>query len=271
VITIALGVLNTGTYNVVMGIPAEFSSTSILSWFQWGLSSLVAPVVYIAAFGIATTVLIAAVKLLVRVSTTAKGCTSLVQRRVSDFASERGLDEPNLGLQAVIGAGTLVLAGFFVLFWECLAPVTVYINDAPPAALAVLNPANEARFDVYGLSLDLLVFLYCLASYSATAAARKRGQPLNRWTRMSAMVVPVLALMMWEMPYRIVYHNTATRVDLASERCYQLAVRAPSLLLHCPDMAPPRNRIVLESDPSVRPRGVVESVFTPLASSHPTR
>jgi serine/threonine-protein kinase len=267
----ALGLLNTATFNLVMGITSEFSSASALDWFQWGLSSLVAPAVYIAAAAIALTVLIAVAKLLTRISTTAQGLASHMRRAVGESVSDRGLDEPNLRLQVVIGAGTLALGALFLFFWECLAPVTLYVNDASPAALAILNPANEARFDVYGVALDLLLFLYCLASFSVMTAARRQGRPVHRWTKVSAFMVPALALMMWEMPYRLVYHSSMTRVDLGNTRCYELGRRSPNVLLHCPDITAPRNRIVLESDPSVRPRGVVESIFIPLVSSHPTR
>jgi hypothetical protein len=266
----ALGLLNTATFNLVMGITSEFSSASMVDWFQWGLSSLLAPAVYIAAAAILLTVLIAATKLVIRVSATAQSLAGAVRRRSREFVSDRQLDDPNLRLQVVIGAGTLTLGGLFLVFWECLAPVTLYINDAAPSSLAILNPGNEARFDAYGLSLDMLLFLYTLAAYSVTAAARRQGRPVHRWTKASAFMVPVLALMMWEMPYRLVYHNALTRVDYAGARCYELARRPPSVLVHCPDIDPPRNRIVLESESSLRPRGVVESVFTPPGSSHPT-
>jgi len=267
----ALGLLNTATFNLVTGITREFSEASIVDGFQWGLSSLLAPAVYIAAAAILLTVFIVAAKLLLRISSTAQGLVSQVRQRTSEFASDHGLDEPTLRLQVVIGGGTLALGALFFAFWPYLAPVTRYVNDAAPADLAILNPGNEAGFDEYGLALDMLLFVYCLASYSVTAAARRQGRPVHRWTKVSAFVVPALALMMWEMPYRIAYHNAKTRVDLVDARCYELARRAPNLLVHCPDIDPPRNHIVLESDPRLRPRGVVESIFTPRVASHPTR
>jgi hypothetical protein len=266
----ALGLLNTATFDLVMGITSEFSSASVIDWFQWGLSSLVAPAVYIAAAAIALTVLIAAAKLLMRISATAQSLATSARRRYAEFVADRALDDPNLRLQVVTGAGTLTLGALFVVFWECLAPVTLYINDAAPQSLAILSPGNEARFDAYGLSLDMLLFLYSLAAYSVTAAARRQGRPVHRWTKASAFMVPLLALMMWEMPYRLVYHNAFTRVDFAGTRCYELARRTPDLLVYCPEIAPPRNRIVSETDSSLRPRGVVENVFTPPGSSHPT-
>jgi hypothetical protein len=266
----ALGLLNTATFNLVMGITKEFSDASVLEWFQWGLSSLLAPAVYIGAAAIMLTVLIAASKVVIRISTSAQSLASHARHRASEFASDRGLDDPNLWLQVVIGAGTLTLGALLFVFWECFAPVTLYVNDSPRPDLEILRPANEARFDAYGLSLDIVFFLYCLASLSVTAAGRRQGRPVQRWTKVSAFVVPTLALMMWEMPYRIVYHNEQNRVDLQDSRCYELARRPPSLLVHCPDIDPPRNRIVLDSDPSVRPKGVFESIFTPGVASNPT-
>jgi hypothetical protein len=74
----------------------------------------------------------------------------------------------------------------------------------------------------------------------------------------------VLALLLIRaLPYRIVYQNRFPRVDLGDERCYEIGERRGELLLHCPDVRPPRNRVVTDSDPQLNRRGVVESVFTP--------
>jgi len=215
-------------------------------------------------------VLIATARLLIRISATAKSVAGSLQQTLRDFVAERGLDEVNLRVQSLIGAGALALGSLFLVYWDCLAPVTFYISDAPASALSILNPENEAAFDEYGQVLDVFVFVYLLLLYRVLASAKRQGEPVYRPTRVCAFIVPALALMMWEMPYRIAYHNAFMRVDAAQARCYELGRDASSLLLHCPDMAPPRNRIVPQSAAGVRSRGVVESVFTPLLRSHPT-
>jgi len=266
-----LGLLSSASFNLVMGIGGDFASESVADWFQFGLSSLIAPSVYLATAAIVLTVLIALVRVLLRLFRLQGRASGYLTKAWRDFVAERGLDEPNLLLQFVIGIGTVGLAAVFVTFLDVLAPFTSYAINASPAALAVLNPANEGRFDAFGLALDALLFVYLLGIYAVTVASKGHERPLNRWTKVSAFVVPALALMLWEAPYRLAYHNAFPRVDLVESRCYELGHRSSNLLLFCPDLEAPRNRIVLESDERVRPRGVVENVFTPLGSSHPTQ
>jgi len=70
-----------------------------------------------------------------------------------------------------------------------------------------------------------------------------------------------------ELPYRIIYQSEAERVDLADARCYAIGKTEQQVLLHCPDLEKPRNQVVDKTDPRLRPRGIVESIFTPLAQS----
>jgi hypothetical protein len=74
---------------------------------------------------------------------------------------------------------------------------------------------------------------------------------------MTAALLPVMALLMWQLPFRVVYQNASERVDLADVRCYKLGENESSLLLHCPDVcttAQPRRRPV-QSDTSIPGRG----------------
>ena len=266
-----LGLINTATFDLVMGRTGGFSSESAVDWFQWGLSSLIAPLVYIsAAFG-ALMVLVGGTRLVLRVSRTAQAVAFRAWETARDFGVDHGLDDPNLLLQIVIAAGAVALAAIVLVFRDCFAPVSIYINNAPAPALAVLRPDNEPWFDLYGRTLDMFLLAYGLALYQAMALAKRSGRPISRLTRVAALVVPAFALMVWEMPYRIAYHNAFTRVDLGESRCYELGHEASSYLLHCPDAPSPRNRIVLDSNPEIRPRGVVESVFLPPTLSQPTR
>jgi len=71
-------------------------------------------------------------------------------------------------------------------------------------------------------------------------------------------------LLLIVVPYRVAVYNGFERIDFGGARCYQVGETADRLLLHCPDLHPPRNRIVQRGDPALRHTGIVESVFTPL-------
>jgi predicted Ser/Thr protein kinase len=264
-----LGLINTATFNLVMGRTGEFATDSAIDWFRWGLSSLVAPAVYISVAFAGWMTASGAARLIVRLSATANRLYEQVRGRGGDFLIDRGFDDPALGVQIAIGTAAATLALIVFGFGDCFAPVTLYVTSSPPAALATLHPDNEARFDLYGLVLDLFLLLYGLVIVKAIRRTRAAGQPIGRATRVMAWVIPALGLMVWEMPYRLVYHNAFTRVDVADTRCYEIGRNTGTRLLHCPDVEPPRNRIVPDGHPSLAPRGVVESIFTPANRSHP--
>jgi len=265
-----LGLLTSATFSVVMGLSGGFASDSVVDWFQWGVRSLVAPVVYMSVAFAGWMAVSGSARLLVRISSTARMVSERLRQKLRDIRSDGGLDDGELLLQVVIGTGVVALAAIMFIFGDCFAPVTLYITSASVDALAALRPENEGRFDQYGRTLDMFVLVYGLVIIKAFKAAYAGGHVVGRATRVMAWILPALALMFWAMPYRLVYHNAFTRVDLAGTRCYEIGKSGAALLLHCPDIQPPRNRIVQERDPDLMPRGVIESVFTP-PPLHPTR
>jgi len=50
---------------------------------------------------------------------------------------------------------------------------------------------------------------------------------------------------------------------LNGHRCYVIGESSARMLLFCPGLQPPRNRIVAQNDPSLQLLGVRESIFTP--------
>jgi hypothetical protein len=77
----------------------------------------------------------------------------------------------------------------------------------------------------------------------------------------------LLTLLAAELPYRLVWKNTFERIHVEDARCYAIGQADTQLLAFCPDVRPPRNRIVLRDDPAVRRSGVFESIFTPKEES----
>jgi hypothetical protein len=193
---------------------------------------------------------------------------------IKERATERGLDEPALALQFAAGLGVLTLSALAWGFWDYGAGLLtsfVIVNDAPTARLAAMQPANEYRVDTYGLLLDLLLMLYGVVCLRILTWAKRSAAPLTRMAKVAALVVPAIALTLWQLPYRLMYQSAFERVDLETTRCYSIGANERDLLLHCPDTQAPRNRIVSKDDPRLHPRGVFESMFSPYQVSHPTQ
>ena len=211
-------------------------------------------------------------RVVIKLSTRARQLSSSLATWVWDAISQRGLDTPALLLQLSVGASGLALAALFWSFWDYGAGFLFsppFISDAPIARLSGLRPSQEAAADIYGLLIDGLLLTYLLTYVRITSWARQTNSPLPRMSRTMALLVPALAILMWQLPYRVVYQNTFERVDFENVRCYRIGENQANLLLHCPDVQPPRNRVVARSNASLRYRGVDESIFVPSEQSHP--
>ena len=161
------------------------------------------------------------------------------------------------GTYVIIVTGAVALTGLAWGFWDYGAGLVssfMSVNDAPTYRLMALNPANEYRVDAYGRLLDLLVLLYVVACVRTLSRAHRTNSPISRTAKVSTLIVPAFALMLWQLPYRAMYQSSFDRVDLDNVRCYQLGSNETSVLLHCPDSDPPRNRIVPRGDQRLHPR-----------------
>ena len=99
--------------------------------------------------------------------------------------------------------------------------------------------------------------------------ARRRTTEGGGGIALVATVI-VIAVLMNEVPYRIIWLSRFEKIDYAGARCYVIGDHADELLLYCADTAIPRNRRVQRTDPAIHKLGIVESVFTPAYRSRPT-
>ena len=257
-----LGLLSTAAFNQTFG-RWGFDAESPFQWFVWGLRSLVAPAAVTIVATLTLMLVVGVAKVVCRLIPSVGTGAARIGGACREFLRSRQLDDPHLQLQLVAGAGFLMFVVLAASFWPHATAAWTYINDADVETLAPLRPLEVTRF-VYVRLLDLALFVYGFVAYVVYAYARRARVLVPSTTIASVIAVPAVALLlMRELPYRIMYQNAFDRVDLDDARCYAIGRRADEILLHCPDMAPPRNRVVGAHDPRLRPRGIIESVFTP--------
>jgi serine/threonine protein kinase len=263
-----LGLVNTSAFNLTFG-RSGFDSESPLDWFVWGAKSLVAPIVYGLITVAVVTGIVAVVRVVCRVIPSVGSQASRFCDACAAFARARNLDDPSLLLQLVTGIGALAIGVLLWAYWPQYTAFAMYIDNAPAEWLAALQPANVYLYDQYTRLLEQLLLVYCFALYGVYRVASRSKAPIHRAVKASAVALPIVALVLLrELPYRTVYQNDKfQRVDLGDIRCYQIGARPREVLLHCPDVAPPRNQVVGSADPRLHPRGIVESVFTPREQS----
>ena len=88
----------------------------------------------------------------------------------------------------------------------------------------------------------------------------KRG----RSTVFACVAVLAAAVVLNDAPYRLIYDTEGERAILNGHRCYVIGESSARMLLFCPELQAPRNRIVAQSDTALQLLGVRESIFAAL-------
>jgi hypothetical protein len=262
-----LGLLNSAAFNVVLGRANEFDSgRSLLAWFRWGVASTFPVVFYGSIWAVILTLVVGIVRLLRKLSPAVNAQFNRVTAWAFGRISERGLDDPGILLQCTAGIGAILLLGLAWAFWDYGAGMItslVSIDEAPLERLRPLQRTNAYRVDAYGRLIDLILLVHGVIVYRLVSWARRVNTPASRATWGAVLIVPAFALVLWQLPYRLMYQSAFERVDLEDTRCYKLGENGEDVLLHCPDVAPSRNRVLSTNDPRLRPRGVVEYLLSP--------
>ncbi|HEX6315999.1 MAG TPA: serine/threonine-protein kinase [Gemmatimonadaceae bacterium] len=251
-----LGFLTSAAFDQVLG-RTEFSDDTPLTWLTWGIRSIVSPALYallaILAIRIAASLTQAVGRLLPPVGHAA----ARVRRRVAGGVSR---------LATTYGAGQLLVLAqvvsvfvVWLLFRDLIGAFTQYVNTADASALRPLSPQNTQV--LYRTVLTLLLLAMATAWYHVWMRQPSPERP-DRVTLVGGLAAMTVVLLLLEVPYRVVFWPDFQRVDFAGARCYLLGEARGTLLVHCPDSAPPRNAVVDQDDPRVIRRGVIENLFT---------
>ena len=138
---------------------------------------------------------------------------------------------------------------------------TSFVDVAPARVLEALGPDYLGMRLAFRFVLSVIVFVSIVAWASVWRARPGEVVQGSRVPLAVGVALTVAALAILTAPYRLFNHNQFERVDFAGQRCYDLGQRGSQVLLHCPDLEPPRNRIVAADDPQLRRTAVFESLF----------
>ena len=257
----SLGRLSSAAFNATFGRFDAFAAEPIQTHLVVGVRSLVAPAVYA---GLVLIVLWAApflLKLLALISPMARTMDT-VTGRWNALTARLGLNEPIALAQALSTLGACAVAGVYWKFSTLIAALVSNISTAPADLVWRLGPANIDEKVLYRATLTVL-FLAFGAGLIRVLHLRARLGTRGGWGAVAALTMIVaLLLLMNELPYRILWKNTAMRAEYDGSRCYVLGEDGTRALLYCADAAPPRNKVVRKDDPGLHPTGVVESIFS---------
>jgi serine/threonine-protein kinase len=262
-----LGLLTSIALNNSLGRPASFAGDSVMGWWGWGMRILIPPTVYMTA-GVLGLLLVrsswrVARQLLPSLDRLARGLSA----RTSGVLRESGLADLAIRAQLLLLVQFLGTAAVLWWFWPVFVAQYTIVSQADPATTAPLQSeyAVEVHRQQYGIAVDVLVLVMGAAWLALTRERRRSGLPAFDASAMAGGTLLALSfLAMWAVPYRVTWFNEAPRVQYEGQRCFLLGQREENMLLHCPDMAPPRNRVVRAGE--VQRLDVIESIFTPAGS-----
>ena len=259
-----LGFMETFAFNLTLGRVAPFDRESPVAWLKYGTQALVGPLIITAGLLIVLTSL----RFAGRVLALSQGIERLLTQTASKTmrVGERlGLTDPLVFSQAVSGLGIVLMVVLLWHFWPFISAYgTRDISTQSAERFLRLQPRGQGRLDaqLYRLAFTTLAFALGLALLRLRRL--RLGHAVSHGNAGMAVVgaMFILAALLCQLPYRIVYKNDAPLLAVGAERCYQIGESADELLIHCPERVPPRNRVVKRADATVRQTGVSQNIFT---------
>ena len=91
----------------------------------------------------------------------------------------------------------------------------------------------------------------------------RKGQTLHWGFIAGGIVATCVSIALLNFPYRMLYFNKSFEaVTWKNNHCYATGERGDDVQLFCPELSPPRNRIVKRGEKDLNWLGVKESIFS---------
>ena len=262
-----LGFLTSGWFNVMLDRRAPFANESSAVWLELGFRSLFAPALVVGGM----LFVIEGLRFVVRLLSLSKSVDSLLtasRSQTQRLSSRLHFDNPAVLGQAIALVGVLALLAIFWRFSEFIrAAATLMSRDPSQTFAQLIAPLRPHHLEDAGFYRGVLQLLMLFFAVSILRLVRIRArQPIRQGGGALAMVVMllILTIVVAALPYRLVWKNAYERIHVGEVRCYAIGEADGELLAFCPDVRPPRNRVLREDDPTLKRSGVSESIFTPL-------
>jgi hypothetical protein len=262
---LVLGVMNSVPFNQSLG-RTEFASEGVWDWLQWGAKSTLGPSVLL-------TLGLMAAGLGVSLARLAAGVSPAVRRaglRVEAQMHRWRLDDPAMLASLALLVSTAALAAsawaFAPLIRACFN-LEPGISTAPFERLQYLSPAYYGYHENYRITFTWATVISVALWY----------QVLRKWRRPAGTIVTLQAaagvaviaglVFLLNFPYRLLWHTEFEAVAWNGAHCYVLGERGDERLLFCPELAPPRNRVVRKDAAGLQHIAAGEHMFSRLAVS----
>lgn len=263
----ALGFLTTVAFNTALGRSGEFAVEGAWAYPMWGARAIVGPVIWMLLVLMVANAFRFVGRLLTRgISAVARARERLRQGR-HRLAGRVGLTDVSSRLQALTIVGLALLA---VIVWAFRGLIGAYmstVNDAPASVLQMLsgdyNDVAGGYYDMrvlYRRCLELVILLFGLPLLQILRKPSSRSEA-GVSAIASGVAVIVIALVLLVAPWRLMFKAQFPQAHLDGASCYVIGEHDTRVLVHCPSLAAPRNRVVQAGDPRLQRADTAGTVF----------
>jgi hypothetical protein len=255
-----LGAITSTHYNIALQ-RAGFAADTVWDWLRWGRLTSVPPFLILLVVVLIAAVLRVVRRVLVAGSSAAARFDAAVRKRTNILSHQLRLDEASIlssyALLMSFAVVTLALWYFNPLLMQLLA----YLPAAPREDLRLLSPDFVTYHNYYRGAFALATIISVVVWLPVMRLVRK-GQSVHWGMWLGGALATSIALACLHMPYRLlIYRNYFEVVQWNGARCSIIGQNDVSYLLFCPDVEPPRNRIVGRNDRELRFVGAQERLF----------
>jgi tRNA A-37 threonylcarbamoyl transferase component Bud32 len=257
-----LGAITSTHYNTALQRSDFAAADTVWDWLRWGRLTSVPPLLILIVVVLSVAVLGVIRRVAVASSRAAARLDAAVRNRVTAIAHRRRLDEVSIlaSYALLISLAAVILAGWY--FKPLLLQLLAYIPAADRRDLELLSPQYVTYHNYYRGAFTLVTILSVAVWWPVVRLVR-RGQSLHWGMWLGGALATCIALACLHMPYRLlIYRNLFEVVQWNGERCAVIGESSSNYLLFCPEVDPPRNRIVDRTNPGVTFVGAQERLFS---------
>lgn len=262
-VPLILGTITSVVFNFTLRRPLEFADETGFQWFVWGLRALLPGAVQAIIVVLLWSLVAAASKLLIRLSTPVAGLAERLRGRRRSITARLGLNDPDAAAQALLVAQILGLVIFCWYFRDIFSAAISFIDEATEAQIEPFRPGHLFHHQLYNTVMSMMILAMSVATYHIVRMHRRAA------TRPSAslgLVVSVIgiSLVLLVFPYRLIWQNDFEVATYRDDRCYILGQEEEVALLYCPEVAVPKVRRITLPDTALKPSGARQSIYTRL-------
>ena len=258
----ALGLISSTVFNAALDRSGFAPAETWRNYFNLGVRSSVLPAAFLILGSLAAALFVALRRLALGLSSTAVTLDDTVRRRLGRTATRLHLNDASVLAAWILLLATSALVWAWWYFSPLLDAARMSISTGPGELLAMFSPALADYHEHYRQVFGWLVILTVAAWCVAFRLAAHNGQTLNRGMVAGGVATVVLSLVSFDLPYRLIFDNNFKAAIWNGTECYVIGERADEVLLFCPRLPPPRNRILQKSAETLERLDRSESIFT---------